>query len=77
MLLYKVVNSIGLGFDIVGVLILFIFHLESLAPKKRQNGDVDWIQPDANEAIKRIKWNRGGVFLLVLGFRLQVLSNWL
>ncbi|MCY4597702.1 MAG: hypothetical protein OXC19_23240 [Bryobacterales bacterium] len=72
------VNSIGLGLDIVGVVLLFRF---GLPPNVDRTGATYWTgAPDQEEVRKgrrydRISWV--ALALLVLGFALQIASNWI
>ena len=79
-LLPEVINSVGLVFDIVGVLLLFLFPvlpLEELTP----SGGQIIIWPSENATERAEKWKRykkraiWGISLIVLGFGFQILSN--
>ena len=72
------VNTVGLGLDIVGVILLFLF---GLPPKVSRGGGVpmEWsgTPEDARRAkrYERISW--GALLLMVLGFLLQIVSTWM
>ena len=71
-----IINSIGLGLDIVGVIMLFLYGL----PKEinRCGYVVLSFGEDENEAKKWNRYNRlswAALGLIVLGFLLQIVSN--
>ena len=73
------VNSLGLLLDIIGVVMLWKFGLPELierAPKGQFFAEL----PPASEVAKAARfltWSRCGLWLIVGGFILQLLSNWL
>ncbi len=74
-----IVNSIGLVFDIMGALLLWKYGLPE--PISRE-GHVHLVleQVDEDEKAKAKKydrWSYGGLILLILGFGLQLVSNFL
>ena len=78
------VNTIGLAFDIVGVLVVFWFGLAADVPRDAPMGFLIVNEPDeTEERAARVKWRRYrclsylGLLLLVLGFILQIVSNYL
>ena len=79
-LLPDVINSAGLVLDIGGVVLLFIYGLPSEVNK---SGGVIIEWPDPNSEQEQRKWksykrrSHWGLFLLVFGFLLQLVSNWL
>lgn len=72
------INTIGLAFDIVGVLILFAYQ----APPKI-NGMEDMMRENysliqrVKASIKDSKLNKFGISLIVLGFAMQIVSNFI
>lgn len=77
--LATIVNSIGLVLDIAGALLLWKYGLpESIS----REGHVHLVLEKNNEeekakAKKYDRWSRLGLFLLVSGFFLQLVSNFL
>ena len=75
-------NSIGLAFDIIGVILLFFFGLAPDVSKPVQGTKIIWPGPpvgkDEERRYKRHWWfSHAGLGLLVIGFILQIISNWL
>ena len=76
MCIQKIVNSIGLGFDIIGAFLLLKFHVISKYIKESKSGG--YIKDlDKNEFPVYRKWSIIGFFLLIFGFLLQIFSNFL
>ena len=78
-LLSDVINSVGLAFDIIGVILLFFFGLPSRVregPPVLSFGE----DPDSTK-LQEKQWKRyqcvswSALVLLVLGFVLQMVSN--
>ena len=74
-----VINSVGLALDIGGVILLFIYGLPEPIS---ETGAVHLIveTPSKEEADKWKRYKKKsylGLVLLVLGFSLQLVSNWL
>jgi len=72
----NIINSIGLGFDIIGVLILFKYGLPSkihTPPKFLLEQDLTVEEIEENEKI--VRWAHSGLILLILGFIFQLISN--
>lgn len=76
------VNSLGLLLDIAGVVLLFIFGLP--AKVSAETHEVDFWgskTPKAQEEVQKYKRYKAGAYcglaLLIIGFSLQLLSNWL
>lgn len=81
----KIINSIGLLCDIAGAIIIFKFGLPP-AIEKNRTGHIDIIdgsgfntnrQNEIDEDNKYKKWNKIGLILLILGFVLQLVSNFI
>ena len=74
-----ILNSIGLGLDIIGAVLIFIYGLP--APVKRGGiKSLDLIEIDENEKRMALFYNRmsaAGLVLLITGFLLQLISNFL
>jgi len=73
-----VINSLGLGLDIAGVVLIFFFGLPSRIIKQGVlllEGDITEKDKMKNKVIKR--WAKTGMACLLLGFILQVISNFL
>jgi hypothetical protein len=71
-------NSIGLVLDIVGAIILFKYGLPENINRKGEVGLVTG-ETDAEEVAKAElydRWGRVGLILLILGFALQLIGNW-
>ena len=74
----EVVNSAGLALDIGGVILLFFYGLPEEISKTGA-GHLTWGE-DKEEAKKWKRYkrrSRWGLVLLVWGFFLQLVSNWL
>ena len=74
-----VINSVGLVFDIGGVILLFFYGLPADVSK---TGETSFLLADANEeeANKWQRYNKISYLALVFlgfGFFLQLVSNWL
>lgn len=74
-----ILNSIGLGLDIIGAVLIFIYGLP--APVKRGGIEsLDLIKIDEDEKRKALFYDRMsavGLGLLITGFSLQLISNFL
>lgn len=74
-----VVSSIGLGLDIVGVLLLWRFGL----PEAVSRGGFGYIILEGHDEAEKAKaerydlWAHLGLALLIFGFLLQLASNWI
>lgn len=67
----KTINSIGLVFDIVGVVIIYLYGLPN-----RSAEEIQWASNlDKEKRLKRL--SSVGLFLIFLGFILQLISNFL
>lgn len=76
------VNSLGLALDIAGVILLFIFGLPSKVTAETHEIEYWGIETERKqEEIQKYKrYKRGaycGLALLIAGFSLQLISNWL
>ena len=71
----KILNSLGLVFDIAGAVLLFKFGLPGGITKA--GGDVVVItSPESKAQAKSYeKWSMAGILLLIIGFALQLISN--
>ena len=71
-------NTLGLILDIIGVIILFKFGLPADVSKEGHIGMA--FQGTNTDDIKKYKkfdiWSRIGLGLLILGFLLQIVSNY-
>lgn len=71
----KIINSFGLILDIIGIIILFIPDYKVV---DKNIFKITPISGDRPEVYKRKKMmSRIGIVTIVLGFILQLLSNWL
>lgn len=76
---YLAINSIGLLFDIAGVVLLFNFGL----PEKVSRSGTSALLLQGTDFAEKAKaekydrWGRCGVVLLTTGFGLQIASNWM
>jgi len=73
------ISSIGLALDIIGVLLIWKYGIPN---EVRRGGiqSIDFEGPDLTEAEKARrygKWSNIGLGLLLFGFVLQLLSNWI
>jgi hypothetical protein len=74
----NIINNIGLGFDIIGVLILFKYGLPSrinTPPKLLLEGGLTEKENEENKKIWR--WAYSGLISLILGFIFQLISNFI
>lgn len=75
----KLVNSLGLGFDIVAVILLWRFGLPAPIDRTGAVGiaamRVDTAQ--IKEGKRYDFWARIGLGLIILGFIVQVVGNWI
>lgn len=62
-----IINSIGLIFDIVGAIIIFIYTPSLF--EEDENGDV--MPSDTKDNKRKIKLSRVGIALIIIGFFLQ------
>ena len=68
------VNSLGLALDIAGVILLFFFGL----PSKASDAAIPKWSYGQGESYRRVRClSNLGLGLLVVGFALQIVSNWL
>ena len=77
------VNTIGLLLDVIGVILVFRFGLAPDVPREASGGFLVLNGPtEAQKEEARAKWRRYrylsylGLLLLVLGFILQIVSNY-
>ena len=74
----ELVNTLGLGLDIAGVILLFRF---GLPPDVRRNGAnyFTWgaDEAEAGKAKQYDKTSWSALGLIVLGFLLQIVSTWM
>jgi hypothetical protein len=77
------INSLGLIFDIVGALLLWYFvpEIDLLDKAALLKGRATLVLADPNQQQvnaykRRVRLSRAGVILLVLGFILQLVSNY-
>lgn len=74
-----VMNSVGLLFDIGGVILVFIYGLSPIiVPSGHQllaTADID--QDEIRKARQYRKYSRIGLALIVLGFCLQLVGNFM
>ena len=75
------ISSIGLSLDIAGVVLLYRFGLPSDAGHPSGGNTVVWPMADGDARARRHKHyemaSRAALVLLVLGFLLQIISNWM
>jgi hypothetical protein len=70
------VNSLGLVFDIAGVLVVWFFGLTKLLTAEGEVLTTDFADGRNKPRIKRHKrLGKFGMFLILLGFALQLVSN--
>lgn len=67
----RMVNSIGLILDIIGVIMVWFYGVSGARHKNAFFTD----DPEADKRVKRMV--RIGLWLLIIGFGLQILSNWI
>ena len=75
-------NSVGLAFDILGVVLLFFFGLAPEVSKPVPGTIIRYggspVGKDEERRYKRHWWfSYAGLWSLVIGFALQIVSNWL
>jgi hypothetical protein len=75
----NLINSIGLAFDIIGVLLLFKYGLPSEISKTGSVGMT--FQQTDHEQIRKWKiynrWSWAGLGFIITGFALQLVSNFI
>lgn len=71
----KIVNSIGLMFDIIGIIILFVHDHKNEGKNIFETLPIGGEGPEIYRAKKRI--SRTGMVLIIVGFILQLISDWL
>lgn len=69
----KIINSIGLLFDIIGIILLFVHDYKKIDENIGDEPIGGW--PDKVKNAEK-KYSRKGLFLIVIGFLLQLISNW-
>ncbi len=69
----KIINSIGLLFDIAGIILLFVHDYKKIDKNLGDEPIGGW-----PEEVKNAEkgFSRKGLFLIVIGFLLQLISNW-
>jgi len=76
---YILLSSIGLGLDIIGVIIIFFFGISPKLDIKgetyRITGEIDENEIKITKKYKRFSWL--GLILIFLGFLLQFISNFI
>lgn len=69
-------NNIGLIFNVMGAVIIFVFGISS---GLNRDGTSGWMLEDSNEMKKKAifyDWiSRGGLFLIILGFIFQLIDS--
>jgi len=74
---HTALNIVGLGLDVIGVVLIFIFAL----PADVRRGGASFLMLDGEDADEKRKakrydlWARLGLILLVSGFLLQIASS--
>ena len=66
----KTINSIGLVFDIIGVVLVYLYGLPNTSSKYEFESDLD-----KEKSLKRL--STAGLILIGIGFFLQLISNYL
>ena len=78
--LAEIINSLGLALDIVGVVLIFRYGLPEEVNRTGASYFTNSPDPeseDAKKAKRYDKLSRFGLILLVAGFTLQIISNWI
>ncbi len=75
----KIVNSIGLLFDIVGAILIWKYGLPDSISKSGSEIVTHSVDPESEKkkAKKYEFWGKTGLGLLMFGFLLQLISNFL
>lgn len=72
----SLINSLGLAFDILGVILLFFYE-----PPKETYGILLESAPSEEQRNKTYKskrrWSKWGLISLIFGFLLQIISNFM
>lgn len=71
----KIINSTGLILDIIGIIILFVPDYKAVDKNIFAIKPIGGEGPEVYKAKKRM--STMGIALIVLGFILQLVSNWL
>lgn len=76
---YAILNSVGLGLDIIGVLLIFNFGVAALLDTGGHSVIVtSEVTPEDKAEDNRTRfWSRVGLGCLVFGFLLQIASNFI
>jgi hypothetical protein len=74
----EVVNSIGLLLDIVGVVLIWIFGLgKSLYVLNSEGKPIEVGLGNPKSRVLYVSLDRLGLLVLIIGFTLQIISNWI
>jgi hypothetical protein len=69
----KLINSVGLLFDIVGIILLFTQDYKKINKNTADDPLGGWSK-EIKDAEK--SYSRKGLYFIVIGFLLQLISNW-
>jgi hypothetical protein len=73
MCIQKIINSFGLILDIGGFILIWKYGLPNRIPSATQ-----WMDTEDQELRKKyLKWSWRGFVLILIGFGLQILSNFI
>ena len=77
----KVINTLGLSLDIIGALLIWKYGLPTELPTSGHVGKIMGIpikgKVDPKQKKEYERMSTAGILLLILGFALQLISNWL
>jgi hypothetical protein len=74
MICSKVINTIGLAFDIAGAILIWRYGLPRFELRKDSVNYINLVSQSQEKEYDR--WAKLGIVFLIIGFSLQLLSNW-
>jgi len=73
MCIQKITNCVGLGFDIIGAILLYKFALKLF---RKDSDGMYFFETTVSDLIKKhVRYTKAGIIFLIIGFCFQFLSN--